>query len=174
MPHPITIIYKSNYKKFLKIFIERLPYSYIKYTKVTNIVHNEKSLRQIQEDFEFCVSNNSEKIFIVTSNKINTYLHDFSVFPKGSIDEFKTIFFLAQTIAEFLARDGLNTVAKINLSTMVWLLDFRLKYKFNANRPILAKESIKMIQNDTLFKKTGEVGLYLTYKCLYNQAQELK
>ncbi|VVM18444.1 hypothetical protein BSPWISOXPB_6910 [uncultured Gammaproteobacteria bacterium] len=29
-----------------------------------------------------------------------------------------------------------------------------------------------MITDGTLFKKTGDIGLYLTYKCLYKHAEE--
>ena len=167
MPHPIQIIYQPYYRKFVTIFTNALPFVYCDY----KIGDDKNELKQIQLDFEKCITLNADKIYIVTSNKINTYLNDFSVMPKGTIDEFKIIFFFAKTLAKFLERDGLHTVAKTTLLTMVYLLDYRLN-TVQAHRPKLTQQSIRMIGNSILFQKTGEVGLYLTYKCLYNYAKE--
>jgi hypothetical protein len=54
---------------------------------------------------------------------------------------------------------------------MIGLLDEKLTL-VNAKRPKLTEQTINLIQDGTLFKKTGEVGLYLTYKCLYKYAEE--
>lgn len=167
MPHPITVIYKPHYRRVLATFIQTVPYVYYDY----NFGKDEAELGQIQSDLERCIIFNSDNIYTATSEKINTYLNDFSVMPKGSIDEFKIIFFLARTLTDFLERDGLHVIAKVNLLVMLWLLDYRLG-TVNAVRPVLTKQTIKMIHNSTLFKKTGEVGLYLTYKCLYKYAKE--
>ena len=167
MPHPITVIYKPHYKRILAVFIKTIPYIYQDH----KIGNTGEELRQIQSDFESCVTFNAEDIYTATSHQINTYINDFQVTPKGSIDEFKIIFFLAKTLTKFLERDGLHSIAKINLLTMLWLLDFRLS-TYKAMRPILTKQVIRMIKNGILFEKTGEVGLYLTYKCLYKYAKE--
>ncbi len=171
MSDPITTIYKPHYKSILKVFSDTLPYAYLGYTKITKIEHNEQILRDIQIDFESCIRFYSEEIFISTSKKINTYLYDFSVMPKGSIDEFKIIFFLAQTLSIFLERDGLKTASRVVLSTMIGILDKKLTL-VNAKRPKLTEQSINLIRDGILFEKTGEVGLYLTYKCLYRHAEE--
>jgi hypothetical protein len=171
MPDPITTIYKPHYQRVLKVFIHTLPYAYKGYTDITATQHNPNTLHNIQTDFESCIKFYSEEIFIATSDKINTYLNDFSVTPKGSIDEFKIIFFLAKTLSVFLERDGLKTASKIVLSVMIGLLDEKLT-TVNAKRPKLTEQTVNLIRDDILFKKTGEVGLYLTYKCLYKHAEE--
>jgi hypothetical protein len=171
MSDPITTIYKFHYKRVLAVFVNTLPYAYIGYTEITNIQPNSDALKDIQTDIEKCIEFYSEKIFIATSDKINTYLNDFSVTPKGSIDEFKIIFFLAKTLSVFLERDGLKTASKIVLSVMIGLLDEKLT-TVNAKRPKLTEQAINLVRDDILFKKTGEVGLYLTYKCLYKHAEE--
>ena len=33
-------------------------------------------------------------------------------------------------------------------------------------------QTINLIRDGILFEKTGEVGLYLTYKCLYRHVEE--
>jgi hypothetical protein len=171
MPHPVEIIYKPYYRKILPVLTKTLPKAYEKYTEITKTACDDASYLEMEQDFVKCVKFYSEEIFIATSFKINTYLNDFSVMPKGSIDEFKIIFFLAQTLSTRLKRDGLETAAKIVLSTMIGLLDERL-ITVNAKRPVLTKQTIKMIHSNTLFEKTGKVGLYLTYKCLYKHAEE--
>jgi hypothetical protein len=171
MSDPITTIYKSHYKRVLTVFVSTLPYAYKGYTEITNTQPNSVTLKDIQTDIEKCIEFDSEKIFIATSDKINTYLNDFSVTPKGSIDEFKIIFFLAKTLSVFLERDGLKTASKIVLSVMIGLLDEKLT-TVNAKRPKLTEQTVNLIRDDILFKKTGEVGLYLTYKCLYKHAEE--
>lgn len=167
MPHPIQIIYEPYYRKFITIFTENLPYVYYDY----KVGDNEDELHQIQLDFKECIKLHTDGIYIATSDKINTYLNDFSVMPRGTIDEFKIIFFLAKTLAKRLEKDGLHNVAKITLLIMIYLLDYRLN-DVKAHRPKLTKQSVKMINNNILLDKTGEVGLYLTYKCLYNYAQD--
>ncbi len=171
MSDPITTIYKPHYKRILKVFVNTLPYAYKGYTEITGIQHNSTILQSIQSDFENCIGFYSEEIFIATSYKINTYLNDFSVMPKGSIDEFKIIFFLAKTLSVFLERDGLKTASRIVLSTMIGILDEKLTL-VNAKRTKLTEQTINLIRDGILFQKTGEVGLYLTYKCLYNYAKE--
>jgi hypothetical protein len=171
MSDPITTIYKPHYKRVLGVFVNTLPYAYKGYVNITNTQHNAETLQNIQTDFEHCIGFYSEEIFISTSDKINTYLNDFSVMPKGSIDEFKIIFFLAKTLSKFLERDGLKTASKVVLSAMIGILDEKLTL-VHAKRPKLTEQIIKLVRDDILFKKTGEVGLYLTYKCLYRHAEE--
>ena len=169
MPDPINVIYTPYYKIALEEITKRLPFAH--YIQTSGLRYKAGIIKVVINDFKKCITFNSNKIFIVTSHKINTYLNDFSVLPRGAIDEFKTIFFLTQTIAEFLERDGLNTVSKVALISMAWILDYRL-YTVNARRKTLTKNITKIINNGSLLKKTGEVGLYLIYKCLYNQTKD--
>ncbi|WP_369176988.1 hypothetical protein [Candidatus Thiodubiliella endoseptemdiera] len=171
MSDPITTIYKPHYQRFLKVFTNTLPHAYKGYTQITGIQHDSVALDKVQTDFERCINFSSEEIFIATSDKINTYLNDFSVVPKGSIDEFKIIFFLAKTLSSFLERGGLTTASRIILSVMIGILDVKLTL-VNAKRPKLTEQTINLIRDGILFEKTGEVGLYLTYKCLYKHAEE--
>ncbi|SGZ68712.1 hypothetical protein BTHERMOSOX_1580 [Bathymodiolus thermophilus thioautotrophic gill symbiont] len=54
---------------------------------------------------------------------------------------------------------------------MIWLLDLRLD-SVKCRREALSTQIIKMIHRNGIAKETGKVGLYLTYKCLYNSAKD--
>jgi len=167
--------YTQDYNIILSAITKRLPIAYCKWSTVNGISSEDYTiiLDSVIKGFKKYVLDHSEYIFSETKTKINNYLNTFEVAPNDSIDEFKLIFFLSTTLSENLKNNGLDLVAKIVLTAMVWLLDYRLN-TVSATRKILTDQIIKMIERNQLPKETGDVGLYLTYKCLYNQAKETK
>jgi len=163
--------YANDYHIILKAIIERLPVAYAKWSLVNDIDAGDYTLilSSALTSVENHIAEESEYVFAETKTKINDYLNKFEVAPNDSIDEFKLVFFIAMTLAESLKSKGLLRESKIVLTAMVWILDYRLSTE-NATRTTLTRQVIKMIERNRLVIETGEVGLYLTYKCLYNQA----
>ncbi len=163
--------YADDYDLILKAIIIRLPISYCKWSHVNDIDSTDYTLilDSVLKGVENHLAEDSEYIFAETKTKISNYLNTFEVAPNSSIDEFKLVFFIAMTLAESLKNKGLLRESKIVLTSMIWILDYRLSTK-NAVRETLTRQVIKMIERNGLIRETGEIGLYLTYKCLYNQA----
>ncbi len=118
------------------------------------------------------IINHKNDIFITVHGKINQYINDFNIAPKDDIDEQKTYFFIFHTLYERLSQDPENKrIVQIILYTMVYIFDDLLGL-VNARREALNERVCQMITDGTLFQKTGDIGLYLTYKCLYKHAEE--
>jgi hypothetical protein len=167
--------YVQDYSVILAAITERLPISYCKWSYVNEIDATNYTLilDSALKSFHKYISEpeHTEYIFTETKSKINRYLNNFEVAPNKSIDEFKLIFFLSTTLAENLKSKGLDIASKIVLTAMVWLLDYRVQ-TVGVQRKALTKQIVRMIEREQLSKETGEVGLYLTYKCLYKYAKE--
>jgi len=124
------------------------------------------------ESLEEEIISHKNDIFIAVHGKINQYINDFNVAPEGSIDEQKTYFFIFHTLYERFSRDSEDKeILQIILYTMVYIFDDLLSL-VNARRQALNERVCQMIKEETLFKRTGDIGLYLTYKCLYKHAEE--
>ncbi len=164
--------YAQDYSIILTAITERLPISYCKWSYVNEIDATNYTLilDSALKGFHKYISEHTEYIFTETKSKINRYLNDFEVAPNKSIDEFKLIFFLSITLAENLKSKGLDIASKIVLTAMVWLLDYRFQ-TVGTQRKTLTKQTIKMIERGQVSKETGEIGLYLVYKCLYKYAE---
>lgn len=165
--------YNQDYDIILRAITERLPIAYSKWSYINEIdpANYTAILDSILKDFEKYTFENSEYIYAETKAKITNYINTFEVAPQGSIDEFKFIFFLSRTLSENLEDKGLKVVSEVVLTAMIWLLDARL-HSVKSRRKILTEQTIKMIHRNGIAKETGEIGLYLTYKCLYKHAEE--
>jgi len=165
--------YNQDYTIVLTAITERLPIAYCKWSTVNSISPDNYTaiLDSILKGFEKYMLGHSEYIYAETKAKITDYINTFEVAPQGSIDEFKLIFFLSKTLSENLESKGLTVVAEVVLTAMIWLLDMRLD-SVKCRRHALTEQIIKMIHRNGIAKETGEVGLYLTYKCLYNSAKD--
>ncbi len=165
--------YNQDYDIILRAVTERLPIAYCKWSHINEIdsANYTAILDSVLKGFEKYTRDHSEYIYAETKAKITRYINTFEVAPQGSIDEFKLIFFLSKTLSENLEYKGLKVVSEVVLTAMIWLLDIRL-HSVKCRRKTLTTEAIKMIHRNGITKETGEVGLYLTYKCLYNQAKE--
>lgn len=124
------------------------------------------------ESLEEEIISHKNDIFTAVHGKINQYINDFNVAPEGSIDEQKTYFFIFHTLHErFSKNDEDKKILQIILYTMVYIFDDLLNL-VNASRQALNTRVCQMIKKGTLFERTGDIGLYLTYKCLYKHAEE--
>lgn len=164
--------YEDDYHIILNALVERLPVGYLKWSYINCIPSTDYSLilDSVLKGVEKHITEESESIFAETKTKISTYLNTFEVAPNESIDEFKLVFFISTTLAESLIRKGLQREARIILSSMIWILDFKLS-TVGAIRGTLTRQIIKMIERDSVISETGKYGIYLIYKCLYNQAK---
>ena len=171
-PHKLPT-YNQDYNITLTAIIERLPIAYCNWSAINNIdsANYTAILDSVLKGFEKYASEHSEYIYSETKAKITDYINTFEVAPQGSIDEFKLIFFLSKTLSENLESRGLTVVAEVVLTTMIWLLDMRLD-SVKCRRHALTEQIIKMIHRNGIAEETGKVGLYLTYKCLYNSAKD--
>ncbi len=140
--------------------------------KVCNHGANDQFIFACVEFLEEEIINNKNDIFTVVHGKINQYINDFNVAPEDSIDEQKTYFFIFHTLYERLSQDNeAREILQIILYTMVYIFDDLLGL-VSARRQALNERVCQMITDETLFKRTGNIGLYLTYKCLYKHAEE--
>ncbi|CAC9449130.1 hypothetical protein BSPLISOX_203 [uncultured Gammaproteobacteria bacterium] len=140
--------------------------------KICNCNADDRFIFACVEFVEEEIINNTNDIFTAVHGKIDRYINDFSVAPKVSIDEHKTYFFIFHTLHERLSKNNEDKkIVQIILYTMVYIFDDLLNL-VNARRQALNERVCQMIKNGTLFKKTGDIGLYLTYKCLYNSAKD--
>ena len=166
--------FKGNYQAILVEIVKRLPYAYNHLCHINDVTPLDSNIKEVLDFAYRLIDNKANELFTDTCEKIDKYLNDFSITPKDSIDnidEFKIIFFTSKVLSVALKEKGLETTNKSVLVAMVWLLDYRLD-TLDVRRGILTRQIIKTISNGDLFKETGEIGLYLTYKCLYNQAKD--
>ncbi|AYQ57632.1 hypothetical protein [Bathymodiolus thermophilus thioautotrophic gill symbiont] len=171
-PHKLPT-YNQDYDIVLQAITTRLPIAYCKWSTVNNIdpANYTAILDSVIKGFEKYTLENFEYIYTETKAKITDYINTFEVAPQGSIDEFKLIFFLSRTLSENLENKGLKVISEVVLTAMIWLLDLRLD-SVKCRREALSTQIIKMIHRNGIAKETGKVGLYLTYKCLYNSAKD--
>lgn len=162
--------YNQDYNIVLQAIIERVPISYATYSWVNqeSSKNYSQNLDSVIKQVARYISENPKTISAKTQTRIEEYLNTFEVSPDKSIDEFKLIFFTGMTLAQGLKDEGLLKEAKIILSSMVYLLDYRL-FTIHVIREKLTERVLKMIRRGDLVDNTGKVGLYLIYKVLFNQ-----
>lgn len=162
--------YNQDYHLILKAIVERIPIAYSQWSFVNDISSKNytDNLDSVIQEVGKHLTNNGSTIYTKTQTRIEDYLNKFEVSPNKSIDEFKLIFFTSMTLAQSLKGEGLLREAKIVLSSMVYLLNYRL-FTVGVVRKILTTKVLKMINRGDLVLHTGKVGLYITYKVLFNQ-----
>lgn len=131
----------------------------------------EKDLMRAQ--YKEFISTNGALILDQAVLRVNRYVNLYNVAPTdGVLDELKSIYFLGMTIAELLEEVGLEDLARVQVKAVVCLLDIRLYEPYRAARPQLTARVTKAVDDGNLRQHFGEFGLYITYKCLYNAAEE--
>lgn len=119
------------------------------------------------------IKRHMQEVFINTALSMDKYLNSYQVYPKdGDYDEFKGIYFTGMVIAKHLEHVGLLELKKIHLKAVLGLMDFRLDNPLKCSRKLLTERIISMIDNDKIHDHMGMYGWYITYKCLYNSANE--
>ena len=170
MPHPLEVIYKQTIIKTLKNFIERVPYHYERYTPNALTDDCEYLLDQYSE----ALSSSIDQILIAIARDISAYLNYYNIVPKGSIDEFKAIYFTGRVLSRFLQREGYSELRRITDHTTIELLDFCLAHQIGSKRTNMSKALHKIVETNEIEAHLGKNGMYLLYKCTCNAMIDTK
>lgn len=168
MSHPLVTIHSHDWIELLE---------YLKQT--IYFLAREEDGKTEEEASKFIeiyvkqIEDNRETIFLATAYGIVKYLNFYNVMPsEGVHDEFKGIYFTGMAVSEHLNNLELTDLNKLHLRAMLRLLDFRLAYPHKVNRKLLTSRIKSVIKNNSLDKHLGLYGWYITYKCLFNSANE--
>ncbi len=167
MPAPIEQIYRTTLKNTVDDLITRIPLACADYTDISD----DDTVSALVISLEQYWRNNQVEIIRATGQKITTYLSTYDVLPRGSIDEFKAIYFVGSTLASFLKRDKIPRLRSLIEHIMIDLLDYRLYNRHKKIRQPLSKRLHKMADAGTLSEELGPLGMYLLYKCLFNEME---
>lgn len=169
----------EEWTKYLNIFQKSICFILMKDVidgKVTNqadIDSAKEKTSLLAEQYFNEVNKNKIEIFKSTASSMDEYLNFYQVYPKnGEHDEFKGIFFTGMAVSKQLVSSGLLDLNKYHLNAVLGLMDYRLDEPYKVSRKILTERIRSMIDNNVIESHLGKYGWYLTYKCLYNSAQD--
>lgn len=168
MPHPIQMIYAPHIRDVIEAYAGAI---------AAMLVDSGKTDEQIalhQQEFLDCWRGNRDNILTAISSEINYYLNYYRIQAKGSIDEFKTVYFTGVVVSRFLDRDGLTELRKYNDYAMIYLLDWRAHRTIGKQRKVLTNAMRKIASENAIEEKLGKHGLYLIYKCMCNAVDEVR
>lgn len=167
MPHPYVIV---NGKFFAEMS------TYLQETLVAIALNDgvsEEAVAIWAAQYADVVNKNRQHVFEITARKITEYINFHQVQPKdGVYDEFKGIYFIGMAITDCLLATGLVDLNKFHQRAMLRLLDLRLEFPHKAYRKVLSERVRKTIENHCIEPHFGKYGWYITYKCLFNAANE--
>lgn len=169
MSHPIAMVYKNTICDVVDSFILSIP-SHVAFS------NNSATTQQIQQhvdDYKRLWSNYEQQLLNAISHDITHYLHYYEVFPKGSIDEFKAVYFTGRVVSRFLDAEGLSTLREINDYITIAMLDYKLKKRGGITRPLLRKSLRKIAKENQFESKLGAHGMYLLYKTTCNVVNDV-
>lgn len=168
MPHAIAYVKKAEWNQWLETFKETFALKLLQ-TKQGS----ESDTARIICELMHLIQSEKETVFEMAASAVANYCGLYGVSPKEKLlDEFKHIYFLGTAVACFLRSKGEKEWARMQLLVVQDLLDFRLMYPLNAQRPKLTHRIIKTIEQDKVQENLGSIGWYLIYKCLFNAALE--
>jgi len=166
MPNPIEMVYKRTITDVVRTFIKSFP-EHIQRSR-PGISH--KDAQKLILDYEGLWESYHAEILTAISRDISYYINYYGIFPQGSIDEFKAVYFTGRVISRFLDRDGFSDIREINDYITIDLLDFRLEKEASGSRPIMTKALRKIASENEFEHKLGIHGMYLIYKSSCNIA----
>ncbi|MGH1372951.1 MAG: hypothetical protein ACRBBW_13005 [Cellvibrionaceae bacterium] len=167
MSAPVEQIYRATLKSTVDDFITRIPLACHDYSDITDPT----AVKALVELLEQYWKTHQTNIIRATGQKITTYLSTYDVLPRGSIDEFKAIYFVGSTLSSFLEREKIPRLRSLVEHIMIDLLDYRLFMRHGKIRQPLSKRLHKMAESGTLSDELGPLGMYLLYKCLFNEME---
>jgi len=132
--HPIEGLYKSTINDIVKRFFEFLP----QYLNKDNDL-DDKAINSYVDDYERLWTTRSDEMMACIARDISHYLNYYNVYAKGSIDEFKAVYFTGRVISRFLNKDGLNHLREVNDYLTIALMDYRLYLSIGCHRDVLTK-----------------------------------
>jgi hypothetical protein len=166
MAHPVEMVYKNTINDVVKCFIASLP-SHIAFSMKDA---NESNIKQHVDDYRDLWKNYDNKLLAAISQEITHYLHYYEVFPKGSIDEFKAVYFTGRVVSRFLDAEGLSELRELNDYVTIAMLDYKLSKHAGVSRPLMRKSLRKIAKENEFESKLGVHGMYLIYKSTCNVA----
>lgn len=168
MSHPFVTIHGNDWIELLNYLKQTIYFLAREEDKKT-----EDEARKFISEYVTQIEENRENIFLVTAHGIVKYLNFYNVMPhEGVHDEFKGIYFTGMAVSEHLNNLELTELNKLHLRAMLRLLDFRLAFPHKVNRKLLTTRIKSVINNNSVDKHLGLYGWYITYKCLFNAANE--
>jgi len=170
MSHPIRCIYTETIKDVVRCFVTSLPY-HIQRSNPT--LTNDQIMKHVQ-DYVYLWESQYNEMLQAIANDISYYLNYYNVFAKGSIDEFKAIYFTGRVISKFLNSSGLNNLREFNDYVTIALLDFRLRSATKKDRKVLSKSMRSIAKQNQIDSILGAHGMYMTYKVTFNIARGIE
>lgn len=167
MSHPLVTINGKEWTKYLDHFQHAIGFLALQDGL------DEQSVENLISQYHTSIVDDINNIFLQTAMSIVQYLNFYNVLPtQGVHDEFKGIFYTGMAVSDKLVSLGLLDLNKLHLRAVLGLLDFRLDNPHKVRRPALSQRIRSVIDNNALETHLGKYGWYLTYKCLYNSANE--
>lgn len=167
LSHPLVVVHGSQWTEFLTHLKETIAFL------ARNDGIDKDETRLLISQYVKEIEDNKDNIFLASAYGIVTYLNFYNVRPtEGVHDEFKGIYFTGMAVSEHLHKLGLAELNKLHLRAMLRVLDFRLAMPHKARRDLLTERIRSIIDNGTIEAHLGKYGWYITYKCLFNAANE--
>lgn len=167
MSHPLVTVNGKEWTKYLDHFQHAIGFLALQDGL------DEQNVESLINQYHVSILDDMNNIFLQTAMSIVQYLNFYNVMPtQGVHDEFKGIFYTGMAVSDKLVSIGLLDLNKYHLRAVLGLLDFRLDNPHKVRRPALSQRIRSVIDNNAINTHLGKYGWYLTYKCLYNSANE--
>ena len=166
MNRPYEIILTESFRELLPIYVSTFGASAIEFG-----LDNEHRYLELLGFYENVIENDVEKIFELAVRFVGQYMNQFKIHAVNTIDEYKSIYFLGIAISSILDGYEFHSTAKVNLFSMVKMLDYRLT-TLNAFRPQMSVALQDQIRRNKFYDKFGNTGCYLLYKCIGSAVSE--
>ena len=159
MNKPYQVVLSESFKELIPVFIASFGQAAIDFG-----LDNEQRYTDLLGYYENVIENYTEEIITNSINFTSQYMTQFKIQAIDTIDEYKLVYFLGIGISTVLDKFEFHTTAKINLFSMVCMLDYRLE-TLDAFRPKMSGAIQDQIRRGKFYDKFGNSGCYLLYKC---------
>jgi len=166
MANPYVCIYTNTIKDVVKCFAESLPF----HIKLSSRDLTEDQIKKHVDEYASLWESQCNEMLQAIANDISYYLNYYSVFAKGSIDEFKAVYFTGRVISRFLNSRGLNELREFNDYVTIALLDHKMKLATKKHRTVLTKSMRQIARQNQVEDILGNHGMYMTYKVSCNMS----
>lgn len=164
MPNPVRMVYEATIKDVVSAYTKRIPLLYQNLSQTPS----EEEIGNLLGRYEEVWNDYHQDILTAIGQDISFYLNYYGVMPRGSIDEFKAIYFTGMVLSRFMHREGHSDLRHLIDHTTIYLLDFRLHHKLGATRPTMTAALRKIVEENDTEEHLGKHGMYLLYKCIFN------
>ena len=166
MNKPYQIILSEAFKELVPVYVASFGKASIDFG-----IDNKRRYSELLRYYEDTITRHAEDIIRNAVKFTSQYMMQFKIRAVDTIDEYKLVYFLGLSISTALEEYELYTTSKINLFSMVCMLDHRLQ-TLNAFRPKMSEAILDQIRRGKFSDKFGNTGCYLLYKCTGSAARE--